>query len=333
MKVFCSIIRAKNSNLAEGISMKRFLVVVLTLCPLLCFCGCTNPNKEHTHKFSAEIITSTCSKEGYTLYTCTTCGFKTMGDFTPALQNSGHNYNNFVCIDCGDFLKDEAVDTVSLQYVKTTDENGNEVYKVTGVADDCEYIKIPSSYNGVPVTQIADEAFRNILELKHVVLPDSIVSIGNSAFKYCFNLLSINIPDSVISIGNEAFWDCNNLNGISLGKVTVVNDYTFIGCTSIENIIIPDSVKTIGVHAFGDCYNLTSIAIPASITKIFHAAFWNDYNLKDIFYEGTMEQWRAINKEVGDYTNTSENASWNAYTRGYTVHCIDGNIAKNETNQ
>lgn len=311
--------------------MKRFLIAVMALWLLLCFCGCTNHNEkyQHSHNFSAEVISSTCIKEGYTLYTCTTCGFKTMGDFTPVLQNGGHNYDNYVCTECGDFLKDEAVDTVSLKYAKITDENGNEVYKVTGVTEDCEYVKIPSTYNGIPVTQIAEGAFINLLTLKYVVLPDSIVSIGDSAFKFCFNLISVDVPDSVVVIGEEAFSNCHNLKSISLGSITVINKGSLIACHSIVDIVIPDDVTTICTYAFDNCFSLTSITIPQSVSRIYHAAFWNAYNLRDIFYEGTIEQWNAINKEIGSFSNTNEDASWNAYTGDYTVHCSDGNIAKN----
>ena len=310
--------------------IKCFLFVVMALCLMLCLYGC-NYTTSHTtsHTFIAEeVIAPTCSKEGYTLFACTSCGFKTKGDFVSALHSDGHNYVDYVCTECGYFLADEAMDTVTLRYEKIIDDNGKEVYMVMGNTTDSEYIKIPSTYNGIPVTQIADEAFWNSLNLKHVVIPDSIVSIGNSAFKFCFNLTSIIIPTSVIQIGKEAFWDCHNLETISLASVTEINHYAFIGCKRIVNIVIPDNVTTIGVHAFGDCYGLTSITIPASVTKIFHGAFWNDYNLKEIFYEGTIEQWHAIIKEVGDYANTNEDASWDAYTREYTVYCSDGNIEK-----
>ncbi len=41
----------------------------------------------------------------------------------------------------------------------------------------------------------------------HVLIPDSVKSIGNSAFEGCTSLLSVSIPDSVESIGESAFTD------------------------------------------------------------------------------------------------------------------------------
>ena len=215
-----------------------------------------------------------------------------------------------------------------MSYTKAIDDDGNDVYTVTGITTECEYIKIPSMHNGIPVTQIADGAFYNVLALKHVVIPDSVISIGKGAFKYCLNLMSVHIPNSVVCIGEGAFWDCQNLKQISLGTVTEIDDYTFIGCESITNIEIPEGVTKIGVHALGDCYNLADISITLSVNEISHAAFWRCRNLKNIHYEGTIEQWHAIHKEVGSYINTNEDASWNAYTGEYTVSCSDGQIEK-----
>lgn len=144
------------------------------------------------------------------------------------------------------------------------------------------------------------------------------------------NLISITLPESVSDIGEEAFWDCKALRGLSVPNLTVIKDYTFIGCESLTDIVIPQGVSAIGVDSFGYCYNLTSVTIPESVNYILHAAFWDCHSLKDIYYNGTTQQWNAIVKEVGEYSNTTTktDASWNAYTGNYTVHCYDGQIEK-----
>ena len=43
-------------------------------------------------------------------------------------------------------------------------------------------IEIPSTYNGLPVTEIATNAFKNEAYLTSVIVPDSVTSIGESAF-------------------------------------------------------------------------------------------------------------------------------------------------------
>ena len=310
----------------------KICIVIMALCMLLCICGCNqNETNQHVHNFSTEVILPTCSKEGYTVYTCTTCHFKAWGDFVPALKSGGHNYVDCICTECNDFLIGEAVDTVLLQYEKTTDENGNEVYAVIGVSADCGYIKIPSTYHGLPVTKIADKALLNVLGLKHVIFPESIVSVGDAAFKHCFELISVTILGDELSLGEDVFWDCQNLKDITFTGIAKMNMCAFLGCENIENIVLSDKITVIDTQAFADCYCLKSITIPTSVTKISNLAFENCYNLIDIYYGGTTAQWNAIVKYVGD--DKGRDISWNAYTREYTVHCSDGNITKNRVDQ
>lgn len=48
-------------------------------------------------------------------------------------------------------------------------------------------------------------------DLKRIVVPDGVTSIGNYAFLNCSSLTSVTIPNSVTSIGNWAFYGCDNL--------------------------------------------------------------------------------------------------------------------------
>lgn len=79
--------------------MKKFFSIVFILLFTLVLGGCGNPETyKHNHDFSTEIVAPTCGQEGYTIYTCKTCGFKSRGDIVPPMQNGGHTYNDCVCI-------------------------------------------------------------------------------------------------------------------------------------------------------------------------------------------------------------------------------------------
>lgn len=65
-------------------------------------------------------------------------------------------------------------------------------------------ITIPSSINNHSVTSIKG-AFYNCTNLKEVVIPNTVTSIGDYAFYNCSNLKSLTIGESVTSIGNNAF--------------------------------------------------------------------------------------------------------------------------------
>ena len=51
-------------------------------------------------------------------------------------------------------------------------------------------------------------------EIKNLIIPDGVTSIGSYAFAKCYRLLSIIIPEGVTSIGHNAFAWCSNLQNI-----------------------------------------------------------------------------------------------------------------------
>ena len=83
-------------------------------------------------------------------------------------------------------------------------------------------------------------------------------------------------------------------------------------------IIMLDNIKYIGASAFEDSY-LTYAEFTTAVTKIESRAFANCKNLLCIRYNGTKEQWNAIEKGT----------DWDDGTGNYTVYCSDGEITKN----
>ena len=152
--------------------------------------------------------------------------------------------------------------------------NNNTEYSVSKGTATAAHIIIPVMYNGLPVTEINTNAFRNYSDLTSITIPDSVTSISYDAFYGCTGLTSITIPDSVTSIGSGAFRGCSSLTSITIGNsVTSIGSEAFRGCPGLTSITIPDSVTSIGSSAFQDCTGLTNITIPASVTSIGNSAF------------------------------------------------------------
>ena len=164
----------------------------------------------------------------------------------------------------------------------------------------------------------------------------SITTIPESAFVGT-KIQSIALPDGV-NIGKQAFWNLTTLKAVEIGANAVIGESAFNGCTSLENItlgdnvtlgtscffnadkvtqvIIPAGTTAIGASAFNGCDMLTTVNIPESVTDIYYRAF-RACPLTTINYDGTIEQWNAINKISG----------WDeGVTTSYTVICSDGNI-------
>ena len=130
----------------------------------------------------------------------------------------------------------------------------------------------------------AHHLFLNGVEIKNLVIPNSVTNIGSLAFCGCSGLTSITIPNSVTSIGESAFYLCSGLTSITIpNSVTSIGGGAFSNCSGLTSITIPNSVTSIGGGAFSNCSGLTSITIPNSVTSIGKSAFNGCYRINTIY--------------------------------------------------
>ncbi len=189
-------------------------------------------------------------------------------------------------------------------------------------------IKLPDG-----MVNIGNGVFDGCTKLASIEIPKSVKNIGNSAFSGCISLTGINvsenntaycsengvlynkakteimrfpcqktdtsftIPNGVTGIANGAFENCRNLTGITIPKgAKSIGDDVFSNCEGLTSITIPDGVTSIGSSAFYECIALTSAIIPNTVTSIGNNAFLNRNKLKDVYYDGSAEDWIAISK-------------------------------------
>ena len=104
--------------------------------------------------------------------------------------------------------------------------------------------------------------FRDLSNIKEVVMGDSVISIGPNAFKGCSGLTSAKIGSSVTSIGDYAFDSCSGLKSVTIpNNIASIGQYAFQGCSGLTAATIPSCVKSVGQMAFRDCSGLTSLTI------------------------------------------------------------------------
>ena len=169
-----------------------------------------------------------------------------------------------------------------LKFIANSDGNSYSVAaKSSSITGE---VIIPETYEGKPVTSIANSGFADNSNLTSVIIPNSVTSIGDYAFNKCIGLTSIMIPNSVTSIGVNVFSNCSGLTSINVSSgntkydsrdncnaiIETASNTLIQGC---KTTIIPDSVISIGVSAFYGCSGLTSITIPNSVTDIKNRAF------------------------------------------------------------
>ncbi len=168
----------------------------------------------------------------------------------------------------------------------------------TGKGWPCETIFIPST-----ITSIPNYAFSSVHEfsdvdddynLKKIIIPDSLVSIGNNAFgEYSIGGINREIVisktgsnwNNLTTIGNEAFYYCDIYVELdfSQSQLTSIGNNAFYNCTELLGIKLPNTLKTIGSNAFYYCISLTDIVIPSTVTSIGSGAFQHCYKLKEVY--------------------------------------------------
>ncbi len=156
------------------------------------------------------------------------------------------------------------------------------------------------------LTSIAGSDFYGVGNLRSVILPNTVSSIGERAFLGCDTLQSIIIPNNVDSIGESAFSGCRNLKEIKLPKkLRTISKYMLYECYALEsveipegvtsigndafhfdsslvNIVIPKTVERIGCMAFSCCQSIKSITIPDKVTQLEYSTFFGCHSMKTL---------------------------------------------------
>jgi len=194
--------------------------------------------------------------------------------------------------------------------------NNETAYEVSrGTTGDID-ITIPSIYNNLPVTSIADYGFKDYHTLRKITIPSSVTSIGIQAFAGCHRLQNGPFTEGLINIGYKAFNDCASLSTIDIpSTVANIGGGAFIGCVTLEkiNVVegnvtyksegnclihisnnsiilgchtsnIPSYATSIADNAFKGCINLIKITIPENIASIGCYAFDGCSNLEIITF-------------------------------------------------
>lgn len=158
---------------------------------------------------------------------------------------------------------------------------------------DCKTLEKVSFSN--KLGYIGGSAFYCCTALNDIVLPYGLRYIGSSAFKNCDSIKYLNIPKSVENFGTQVYAQCKSLEYAVIPEgVDILTEREFAICTSLKKISLPSTLKTIGVYAVLGCCE----------------------SIEEIVYNGTMEQWTAIEKSD----------TWYISTPAFKVICTDGEV-------
>lgn len=196
--------------------------------------------------------------------------------------------------ECFKFLKNINVNSENLYMISIDgvvyNKNKTMLFCYPRGKEESEY-KIPDG-----VKSIEYFSFYRSENLKKIIIPSSVKTIGNEAFSNS-GIVDLVIPDSVNLIENGAFDNCKNLKTVKVGN-GVNRIETFSNCKNLESIEFGNSIEYIG-GAYGE--NLKTVVLPKSLKQIGSNTFENCYNLKDVYYSGNENDWDKIKIGSGNY--------------------------------
>ena len=145
---------------------------------------------------------------------------------------------------------------------------------------------IPSAINGVVVTEIGNDVFKNS-SCRMIIIPDSVICIGEGAFRDSKNLVEVKIGNRVEVIGSCAFSYCSVLSCVCLPHSLMKLGSWCFSYSGINSITIPSGVKSLPYGCFSHCNKLTRIIISEGVAHIDENAF-EKCNLKEIIFPNSL---------------------------------------------
>lgn len=170
---------------------------------------------------------------------------------------------------------------------------GIRAFHNSGIAKVTSLGSITSLPDGEWTGSVYAGVFYGCTQLKTVILPDSLKTIGRNSFNECKLLESVTFGSNISKIGDNAFSQCPNLNidDLNLPLLASIGSKAFYACrikkitslgsiTSLPNGDFNSTYDYIGVFARNE--QLKSVSLPNSIIKLGKGSFNRCTLLKQI---------------------------------------------------
>ena len=111
------------------------------------------------------------------------------------------------------------------------------------------------------VTLIKDEEFKGRNDIKKVILPGTVDSVGDHSFASCKSLSEVVFSEGVRWIWRNAFTCCNKLKRVHLpASVETICSSAFSYCKGLQEAVVPSNAHIVE-YAFYGCDSLKKVII------------------------------------------------------------------------
>ena len=120
-------------------------------------------------------------------------------------------------------------------------------------------------------TAIGSHVCEDLINLKNITIPDTVIAVYEGAFNNCIGLTDIQLPDSVKYIYG-AYNGCTGLRYVELPRSLRKIEDAFVSCENLEKVTLPESLKEMS-GTFSDCTSLATIDLPEGLEWIGNYTF------------------------------------------------------------
>ncbi len=168
--------------------------------------------------------------------------------------------------------------------VTLTDPEGNpKTYTLTDIAYHAFYGNKNIRALVVPetVTTVGESMLEDCSNIVEVSILGPVTVLPHDVFAKCSSLANLSLPPTVTEFGDWAFTCCYNLKDFPYApNLEIIGDRVFYACESLTSVTLPDKVKSVGERVFSDCTKLTSLTVSSKIEKWGNCAFGDTPGLK-----------------------------------------------------
>ena len=172
--------------------------------------------------------------------------------------------------------------------VFSVDANG-VLTGVSGLSGSDITVEIPSEVNGITVTEIGQDVFKDNKNVGRLIIPDSVTKLGYRMCSGCTALSEVRLPAGLTVIPDEAFDGCSSLRTVNFpDTLKEIRSDAFCG-TALTEFIAPDSLTNVWLYAFKDCGALSAVELK-NVRSVGDGAFESCTALRSIRLSDKMTE-------------------------------------------